>query len=244
MRERRAGAVAVLALVVVGVGGWLVVNSPLFSVRQIRVLGNISLTTDEVISLAGVSEGENLFRLAPGDMEEALQRNPWVAEVAVEREWPSTLVLHVTERTPVGWAQGSGGQPVLVAGDGTVLSAVEQKPDQLPSLGSLELSLAPGSVYAGPRPVLEVAASFAPELRRQVAGIMVGESGVNLRLRVGGTALYGSASSTNAKNAALVSILRQVRRQGLRIEYVDLRIPSAPALKAVAAPTPAPISTG
>lgn len=244
MRERRAGAVAVLALVVVGVGVWLVVNSPLFSVRHIRVLGNISLTTDEVISLAGVSTGESLFRLAPGDIEEALRRNPWVAEVVVEREWPSTLVLRVTERTPVGWAQGSGGQRVLVAGDGTVLSAAEGKPDRLPSLGSLELSLVPGSLYAGPRPVLAVAASFAPELRRQVAGLRVGESGVNLRLRVGGTVLYGPASSTDAKNAALVSILRQVRREGLRIEYVDVRLPSAPALKAVAAPSPVPISTG
>jgi cell division protein FtsQ len=244
MRERRAGALAVLALVVVGVGGWLVVNSPLFTVRHIRVLGNITLTADEVISLAGVSEGENLFRLAPGDMEEALQRNPWVADVTVEREWPSTLVLHVTERAPVGWARGSGGRHVLVAGDGTVLSAVEQKPDQLPSLGSLELSLPPGSLYAGPRPLLEVAASFAPELRRQVAGVMAGESGVNLRLRVGGTVLYGPASSTDAKNAALVSILRQVRREALRIEYVDLRIPSAPALKAESGPTPVPIPTG
>jgi cell division protein FtsQ len=244
MRERRVGAVAVLALVVVGVGAWLVVNSPLFSVRHIRVLGNITLTTDEVISLAGVSKGENLFRLAPGDMEEALQRNPWVAEVAVEREWPSTLVLRVIERAPVGWARVSGGQRVLVSGDGTVLAAVEQKPDQLPSLGSLELSPAPGSLYAGPRPILEVAASFAPELRRQVAGIMVGESGVDLRLRVGGTVLYGPASSTDAKNAALVSILRQVRREALRIDYVDVRIPSAPALKAEPAPTPAPTSTG
>jgi cell division protein FtsQ len=244
MRERRAGAVVVLALVVVGVGGWLVVNSPVFSVRHIRVLGNITLSADEVISLAGVSEGENLFRLAPGDMEEALQRNPWVAEVTVEREWPSTLVLHLTERTPVGWARGSDGHRVLVAGDGTVLSAMERKPHQLPSLGSLELSLDPGSHYAGPRPVLAVAASFAPELRRQVAGIRVGESGVNLRLRVGGTVLYGPASSTEAKNAALVSILRQVRRDDLRIEYVDVRLPSAPALKAVAAPTPVPVSTG
>jgi cell division protein FtsQ len=244
MRERRVGAVAVLALVVVGVGGWLVVNSPLFSVRHIRVLGNITLTADEVISLAGVSEGENLFRLAPGDLEEALRRNPWVAEVAVEREWPSTLVLRVTERAPVGWARVSGDRRVLVAADGTVLAAVKRKPDQLPSLGSLELSPAPGSLYEGPRPVLEVAASFAPELRRQVAGVLVGESGVDLRLRVGGTVLYGPASSTDAKNAALVSILRQVRREALRIEYVDVRIPSAPALKAEPAPTPVPTPTG
>jgi cell division protein FtsQ len=238
MRERRTGALAALALVLVGLGGWLVVNSPVFAVRHIRVLGNLTLTADEVTSLSGASTGDNLFRVSPDDMEESLLRNPWVADVRVEREWPSTIVLRVVERRSAGWARGPDGGRVLVAGDGTVLSPVDEKPNELPSLGSLKVVPKPGGLYSGPRAVLEVAASFPLGLRREVAGVRTGERGVTLRLRLGGAVLYGSSASADAKNAALVSILRRVRNEGLEIDYVDLRIPSAPALKPEVPPTP------
>lgn len=222
-----------LALVL-GAGGWLVLNSPIFAVRHIRVVGNLTLTSDEVIARAGVDTGDNLFHLAPRDMEEALQRSPWVAEADVLREWPSTLVLRITERRPAGWARVPGGDRALVAADGIVLATVPGNTGGLPSLGSLEVPGIPGAVYGGPAAVIAVAASFSPELRREVAAIRVGKDGVTLRLRMGGRVLYGSASSREAKNTALVSILRQARKDSLAIDYVDLRIPSAPALKPAA----------
>jgi cell division protein FtsQ len=238
MRERRTGGLAALAIVLVGLGGWLVVNSPVFAVRHIRVLGNLTLTADEVTSLSGASTGDNLFRVSPEDMEESLLRNPWVADVQVEREWPSTIVFRVVERRSAAWARSPDGGRVLVAGDGTVLGPVDEKPNELPSLGSLEAVPKPGGLYPGPRAVLEVAASFPSSLRREVAGVRAGERGVTLRLRLGGTVLYGSSASADAKNAALVSILRRVRNERLEIDYVDLRIPSTPALKPELPPTP------
>jgi hypothetical protein len=67
----------------------------------------------------------------------------------------------------------------------------------------------------------------------------VGENGVVLHLRAGGIVLYGAAASLEAKNAALVSLLQRAQRDGLAIDYVDLRIASAPALKpAGTAPSP------
>lgn len=229
MADRRVvGPVTILTAVALGLGAWLLLNSGAFAVREIRVSGNDVLPTSEVLDEAGVEVGDNLFRLSPDAVEAALLRNAWIAGARVHRRWPSTLVLELTERRAVGWVEDGDGTVVLVAGDGTVLEDAAGRPGRLPSLGTVAPNLVPAAGWQGPPVAVRVAASFPPSLRRLVAGIRVGEGGVRLRLRPGGSALYGQATALEAKNAALLSILR---RDDLVIDYVDLRIASAPAVK-------------
>ena len=221
----------VLVAVILALGGWLVLNSGVVAIREIRVAGNAVLSSEDVLDLAGVDVGDNLFRVAPDSIEAAIRRNPWVALAEVERRWPSTLVVTLTERTAVAWAAGGEGEVALVAADGTVLEVGPDRPSDLPSLGTVDKPLEPSASWPGPAVSVRVAASFPPSLRREVAGVRVGEGGVTLRLRPGGSALYGRPLALGAKNAALLSILR---RDDLEIEYVDLRIASAPAVKPAA----------
>ena len=151
MRERRLGPVLVLVLLVLALGGWLLLNSSVFAVRDIRVSGNRILSSAEVTQLSGVAVGDNLFRLSPGDVNQALRRSPWIAGVEVERRWPSTLVVRVRERSPVGWAEDGDGTRLLVAGDGTVLQAAVERPTHLPALGGVGWELAPGAAWEVPR---------------------------------------------------------------------------------------------
>jgi cell division protein FtsQ len=154
-----------------------------------------------------------------------------VADVEVVRRWPSTLVLSLEERISVAWLRGPDGSGAVIAADGVVLAAAASPPPGLPSVGAIQGSAVPGARLDSPQPALRVAASFPPALRRLVAAVRVGEGGVTLRLRTGGTALYGSPSSLTAKNTALLSLLRQADRDRMAIEYVDVTVPSAPAVK-------------
>jgi cell division protein FtsQ len=241
MRDRRGrqGAAWLLGVVLVGVTAWLVLNSPIFAVRQIRVFGNVALTRGEVLDLAGVEDGDSLFRLSSEEVEQSVRRSPWVGAVEADREWPSTLTLRITERRPVALAEDQAGT-FVVAGDGTVLgrlagyiesAPILSGPTGLPYVTRTEETLGQGDLYPGPPPVLRVAASFPPQLRRAVLRVGIDEGAILLELRAGGTVLYGDAGATGAKNTAVLAVLDEARRQGIDVGYIDVRIPSSPTLR-------------
>jgi cell division protein FtsQ len=233
MAERGSsrGAVALLGVVVAALAAWLVINSPLFAIREVRVVGNARLTSSEILKLGGVRLGTNLFRLSPAAVEGDLRRSPWVSDARVDRRWPSTIVLRVEERRPVAWARSPHG-PVVVSGDGTALppgASLFPNPG-IPSLGRTDRRLGPGDSIAG-GPSLRVAASFGPELAGLVARVRTTEGQVVLELHRDGTVLYGTADASGAKNAAALALIRRTRREGIEVGYLDVRDPSSPVLK-------------
>lgn len=246
MAERKsiAGAVVLLGLILAALATWVVLNSPVFAVRRVQVTGNDTLTARDVTRLAGVREGDSLFRLSADEVERRLLRSPWIAVAEVERRWPSSVTVRVTERTAVALVEDRGGA-VTVAADGTVLARLPKYVLDAPATisesfgypylpGKVGGVLAPGSAYPGPEGPLELAASFPGPLRREVGSIRLNGDDLHLRLRSGGVVLYGSLGATGAKNAALLSLIRKARQRDIEVDYIDVRIPSSPALKPVA----------
>jgi cell division protein FtsQ len=238
MAERRVpiGAVALLGSILVAAGVWLALNSSLFAIREVRVVGNAWLTSAEVRALGGVRAGANLFRLSPPEVERGLQRSAWVAKARVDRRWPSTVVLWIEERRPAAWL-GSPDGPVVVSADGMVLPAGEGQTLQravrgLPSLGRTGRRLDPGDKFPG-GPALRVAASFTPQLGRLVDRVRTAGGEVLLDLHGEGVVLYGTADAVEAKNAAALALLRRTRQDRIEIDYLDVRTPSAPVVKPI-----------
>ena len=77
-----------------------VVASPYFSVREIQVRGGENLSGNEIVSLAGLSEGMNIWKIDPAGIEQKILRHPWVRGVLVRREFPRRITIEVAERTP------------------------------------------------------------------------------------------------------------------------------------------------
>ncbi len=221
------GAVA-LTLVGLGLGVWAVVNSPVFGIDRIRVEGAHELTADEVRSLADVDAGTNLVRLPVGDVAARLERSPWVRDALVERSLPATLLLRIEERRPVGWIEGPSG-PALVADDGTVLDG--PGPGRLPVLGAVADPAGPGERLEGVA-TLRVAASMTDALLASVSSVAEERGQVVLELRDGGQVRYGEPERLGAKNRALLGMLAWAEERSLGIGYIDVRVPSAPALAA------------
>jgi cell division protein FtsQ len=233
-RRSPAGAAA-LTVLVLGLGGWAVLNSPIFHTRRIEVRGVRHLSPARVIDAAGVERGDNLVRLSLDDVAARVERLPWVADVAADRNLPSTLRLRVVERTAVGWFHGPAGV-VVVARDGNVVELRSGVPGDLPALGSSAQPLEPGQALDAPPPGFRVAASMNDPLRRRVAAAGGSEGEVVLELRGGGTVHYGSLTALRRKNGELTRLLRWARRHRLEIEAIDLRVPQAPTLDPVGGP--------
>lgn len=233
MNDRRRVPRAVTAIVSVlalGISGWVVVTSPLFDIQKIDVQGNQRLSDGDVVRLSGAHVGNNLLTLGLERIRRSLMRSPWIAAADPIRSLPSTLVIRVTERSAVAWVRDPSGYAAL-AGDGIVVERGTGSPDGLVSLGSTASSVPVGRRVQGLDAQLRVTASLSPGLRGTVEAANVEGNEVELLLAGGAKVLYGEAESLKAKNAALASMLRYARKNQIEIEYLDVRSPTAPALR-------------
>jgi len=127
-----AGAVAVARLVEIHVR-----TSPAFAIRDLQVEGQERMLDSEVLRVAGLAEGQNVFDVAPEDARARLERHPWVASAEVRRRLPGTYQVSIVERHAV--AILSLGGLYLVADDGTVFKQLENEdPADLPVVTGID----------------------------------------------------------------------------------------------------------
>ena len=80
-----------------------------FRVDVVVVDGNVRYTSEEIIGVAGVERGDNLFSLNKFNMQKNIRRElPYVSEVQIIRRLPDTLLITVSESAAVAAIQKDG----------------------------------------------------------------------------------------------------------------------------------------
>lgn len=110
------GAVAAMAFSLADV----VLHARMLSVQHVRVRGNVRLSAGDVQALVDGIRGENIFRVDFEPYKQRVLDSPWVSSVALSRVLPSTIDVHVVERTPMAIAR-VGQQLFLVDDAGVVI---------------------------------------------------------------------------------------------------------------------------
>jgi cell division septal protein FtsQ len=77
-----------------------VFESPYFSVREIQVRGAENVGGNEIIAMAGLKHGMNIWRIEATTIEKKVAKHPWVRRVLVRREFPRRVVIEIEERAP------------------------------------------------------------------------------------------------------------------------------------------------
>ena len=70
-------------------------------VTSVQVEGNRILDDEEVLILAGIEKGDNLFKVNLYVVQEMVRKNLFVKSVSVKREVPNRVVLSIVERVPI-----------------------------------------------------------------------------------------------------------------------------------------------
>ena len=97
-----------------------------FKVSTVEVTGSSRYPEGEVAAASGVELGDNLVLLDKYRIAQRIYTElPYVTEARINRKFPSTLVLEVTETTAVASIQGAGGYWLLSAGE-KLLEAVDE----------------------------------------------------------------------------------------------------------------------
>jgi cell division protein FtsQ len=208
-RSRRATALrraawTVAALAPVALLAWLLLASPWLVVDKVTVKGQQRLTAAQVLAAARVEPGTPLARVDTDAVAARVRALGPVADVTVERGWPSTIEVTVVERVPVV-AVPRGKSFVLLDGEGVVVASESKLP-----AGVIRLLVAhPAPEDRATGSALAVLEALPAALRSLVGAVQApSPEQVTLVLKDGRTVVWGSVDDSQAKAAVLVPLLK------------------------------------
>lgn len=213
---RRLTALAML-LCVIAAGIYLTVTM-LFKVSAIQVRtadGVVSeaggYSSEQIVQALGVNLEENIFSFDPASKAAALEKVfPLLEDIRVERDYPGTVIIQVTEAQPAYAMQTSGGWLTLSASL-KILSSDAAQPAGLPTLyGGEPVSQSPGTQlsFEQPAPASSAADSAASDSAASDSASSTAEEAGDKRL-----------DSLNTLLAALDTL--GMRGDVTRIEFAD-----------------------
>ena len=114
--------------ILAGIGAFLFV-SPVFNITEIRVENSNKISENTYISLSEIQIGENIFRISKSKIIEQIKQESYVENVEVKREYPGTVVITVTERTPAYMIEKNGEMYAYIDKNGYNLETTTQALD-------------------------------------------------------------------------------------------------------------------
>jgi cell division protein FtsQ len=203
--RRRTIVIAIAAAVVIGVFlTWLVAFSSVFGVRTIEVHGTHVLTDEQVRAAADITDGTPLVRVDATAITKRVEKLAVVESAQVSTSFPSTVVITIEERVPVGYLLRSG-HVRLVDHTGAEYRAVSAAPHGLPKFVVPSGSSARSTAEA----VAAVAAALPAAVRKQVKSIeALDPDSITLVLTKDRLVRWGSADRTSDKARLLPALLK------------------------------------
>lgn len=241
-KRRRALVVAVVVVGMILVA-WTMFFSPLLEVRSIKVLGARHTSEQEVADAAGLlTEPQNLLLLPTDEVAARVETLPWVADADVDRMLPGTVRIRVEERKPA-LLLSLGAARWTIDAEGNVLQTGEAV-EGLPVLAGVEV----GDIEPGLRLMTEEATAALEAFRglprnlvREVSGVFAPTvERISFSLRSGTVIRYGAAENIHDKNEVLKVLLERLAAEGRSVAYIDVRVPTSPAVSDRPAPSPSP----
>jgi cell division protein FtsQ len=214
--------------ILVSVGLVFFLRSGFFSIQQIKINGLTNIPEGEIQKLAGQVQGQNIFLFDQNVLSRRLKFHPLVLEVSFKRKLPSTLIIQVTERTPLALILVPKGV-IEVDSQGIFLRRLESWPNNdNPVIDGIEIpeSAGPGQNISNP------SLTSALLLLRQAPSDLlplIGEVHLNtiqqitLFLTSGVEVRLGKAEDWQEKLASLFKLLNDPSYQSIQqeVRYID-----------------------
>jgi hypothetical protein len=230
VREQRArGSMSrfLLVLIIVALSGlvaWTLFRAPLFSIRHLEIDGVVRADPVPALAAAGVAVGRPMVTADLGAASDRLLSDPWIAQVAIEREWPDRITVDLVERIVAGSVECATAT-VAAAVDGTILPNADPLAEPVGRIVTPTLSCDSLATDRGVTMALEFLAELPPRIARGIT-ITAGVEGL-----VATTDRYvirlGAADRGSEKALALVAVLNDPPEPG---SVITLIAPNRPAV--------------
>lgn len=240
IKRRRVaiGVAAAVAIALAVVGALQLRHASTFAIRDVRVEGVSRVTTETVVRLADVAPGATLIDVDRQGIARRVATDPWVASAQVDRDFPHTLVINVTERKPGAWVRVSRKSTWLVSTDSTWLKE-RSKGETLPLVTITDVEGLTPQVGADVQSeeitnVLAVLRGLSPALRSIVKFASAPTVEETALVTKNGVQIFvGPASQMKKKDAVVRAILGQ---QKGKLVYINVRTPDRPTWRGLTQP--------
>ncbi|GAB7099260.1 hypothetical protein JCM3263A_07350 [Thermobifida fusca] len=202
----QAAFIILLVSGLVGAVLWVLFGSRLLAVRQIEVTGLDRLAETEVLAAVDVTPGTPLARVDTDAVAARVSELRLVDSVDVQRGWPATLRVAVTERVPVFALAAADGGYLLVDWEGVWVEKSEAEPEGYPLLH------VSGDVEGNPAVADSalVLAALPDALAADVAAVVATDRArLTLEFTTGATAMWGDTERAADKARALEVLMAQ-----------------------------------
>lgn len=227
-RRRLRLLTALCVVTLTALVGIVIVNSSLFDVDEIIVVGAVNTGQEEIAAASAIPIGHPLLDVDVAGAVARIGQLPWVESAALTRSANGTVTVTVTERVAVAAIPTVGGYS-LVDGAARQLGVVATSPPEfLPVTG-----LTADGVLGQPAPpethsVLRLFSQLTPEIGSQITSVEWLDGSLSVTLGIGGRALLGDDTALDKKLLSLETVLARVDLRCLA--EIDVRVPSAPAV--------------
>ncbi|MGI6105783.1 MAG: cell division protein FtsQ/DivIB [Raoultibacter sp.] len=246
--------IALTAIIALLIGGLVLYNSSVFTIEKVEVKGVEYLTATEMTELASVPAGTTLLRVDEAGIKSRLYQEAWVQDVGVNRVFPDTLELNITERkiaavveVPADDAQKN--KNWAIAADGTWLMYIPPENSEEASKISMKVYEDAASVLRitgvpyGIKPevgqncsdenvnnALTIVQGMTTSLSDQVKIVSAtGTETTTLILENGVEIAFGSAEDIREKERVCLQLMQEHPDQ---IAYINVRIVDKPTWRA------------
>ena len=218
---------------------WALLYYVVFTVRDVRIVGNDRIPASEIIRLSGVRTGMPLLSLSGETVEQRLKQNPTLKFRYMEKQMPGTVILAVKEREACCWMTWNG---ILYTMDKQrmVLYETEDlsvRPSELVKVDGLEIrsTAIVGQTLMLDRPEQqEIYSNLFLEMKVLGCTELIEEADLSnissllLTTRDGFTVSLGDAGNIHAKLRAMLITRDELLRRGYQGGVINVILPESP----------------
>jgi cell division protein FtsQ len=198
---------AVITVLVLATAGGVVLASGAIDVRRVEVVGASRATAARIDTIAQSAVGAPMLTVNTSKLSDRVAALPQISGVHIDRSWPNTLRVVVSERQPL-MAVHAGSGWVLIDRSATPYLTVATLPAHVLTLTLPTATASPSSRDPGLHAAVDVAAALPAAVRASVVGIEApSTAGIRLRLRDGSTVVWGDPEDSARKARALAVLL-------------------------------------
>ena len=230
-RRRRwwIGLGSLAAIFVLAVGAWLLLHTSLFQAKTLRVEGSAHEPAGLIVAASGITTQTPLISIDTASAATGIEALPWVKTASVELHWPSTVVIAVTQRTPVA-VMHAPNRHALIDPTGRVLARPRTLPSGAPTVHLVVPGVVPGIpgtwLPARAAPAVKVAATLPPAFSGQVRAVIGNPDGtVTLQMDAPVTFSLGAPTHLMAKYKDVAAIIAGTTLHAG--DVVDVSVPQA-----------------
>ena len=205
-------------------------------VHSVRIKGNSFITEDELSPFIQMTEGHNILLVDIKDIANKLKRHAWIKDVSVRKEFPDTILVDISERTPSVYVNNNG-DLYLADEEGVILGDKADNLLNLPVVYGVNLpkmSVGNKTRVEELLPAIEVKRDLAsiPWIDISTTGIEVEDQG-QIVLHLQGYRIRLGKGQYKEKLQHFYEISKNLQDKGIPYKEVDLRFDNQVIIKTI-----------